>query len=110
MDVVLKASKPGDEGIAQVFISDEPITEQNAAGGHALVWQLKGGEARAFVDGKPEGQAEKFTGPRELTIKLALNRDTASVEPSGKSLYAGPPRLSPDKPRYAGVRFLRRGG
>jgi hypothetical protein len=110
VDVTLKIGKPAaDEGIFQIFISDEPITSANAAGGHALVWQLKAGEARVFqADGKAAPQAEKLPGWQNVPIKLALNRDTTLIEVAGKRLYAGPHLLDPAKPRYAGVRFFRR--
>jgi hypothetical protein len=111
VDVPVRLSKAADDGIVQVFVSDEPIADDNAAGGHALVWQLKAGEARVFLaDGRAAPQGEKFPNLRELPVKLLLNRDTAIVETVGKRLYAGPHLLDPARPRYVGVRFLRRGG
>jgi hypothetical protein len=117
VDVTLKISRPMDDGIVQIFVSDEPITDDNAAGGHALVWQLTGAEARIFLangQAAPQ-QGEKIPSGRELQVKLALNRDTALAEitPGGagattKRQFAGPHALDPSKPRYAGLRFLRR--
>jgi hypothetical protein len=116
VDVTLKVNRTADDGIVQIFVSDEPITDDNAAGGHALVWQLTGAEARIFLangQAAPQ-QGEKVPSGRELQVKLALNRDTALAEiTSGatspaKRQYAGPHALDPEKPRYAGVRFLRR--
>jgi hypothetical protein len=53
IDATVQLAKPGDDGIVQIFISEEPITDSNAAGGRALVWQLKGPETRTFLpDGK----------------------------------------------------------
>jgi hypothetical protein len=110
VDAVLRLSRGPEDGIVQVLVSDEPIGDENAAGAHALVWQLKSGEARAFLaDGQATPQGERITGPREVAVKMALNRETTVVEAAGKRLYAGPHLLDPAKPRYAGVRFLRRG-
>jgi hypothetical protein len=116
VDVTLNVKRAADDGIVQIFVSDEPITDDNAAGGHALVWQLTGAEARIFLangQAAPE-QSEKIPSGRELQVKLALNRDTALAEITAgasapaKRQYAGPHALDPEKVRYAGVRFLRR--
>ena len=110
VDVTARVGKSTDDAIAEVFVSDEPITDENAAGAHALVWQLKAGEARVFLaDGNTAPKSEKFANVRELPIKMLLNRDTVIVETGGKRLYAGPHRLAADKPRYVGIRFRRRG-
>jgi hypothetical protein len=44
-----------------------------------------------------------------FSVRIPFNGDLAIVEVDGKRLYAGPNQLSPTKPRYVGVRFLRRG-
>jgi hypothetical protein len=111
IDATVRLAKPADdEGIVQVFVSDEPMTDANAAGGHALVWQLKGAESRTFLpDGQPKG-AEKVPGRRDMTVRIRLDKDQAIVDAADKRLYAGPNLLSPEKGRYVGVRFLRHGG
>lgn len=111
VDVSARVNKSTENEIAEVFVSDEPITRENADGGHALVWQFKGGEARVFLaDGRSVPQADKFPNVREFAVKLVLNRDTVIVESAGQRLYAGPHLLSPEKSRYAGIRFRRRAG
>lgn len=110
IDATVQLAKPGDEGIAQVFVSDEPITDANATGGHALVWQIKGTESRAFLpDGKNASSGEKFGDQRDVSIRVRINRDTALIDASDRRMYAGPVGLATDKPRYVGVRFLRHG-
>src|SRR4051812_43733820 len=108
VDATVKLAKPADdEGIVQVFVSDEPITD---AKGHALVWQLKGAESRTFL---PDGQtpaAERVPGRRDMTVRIRVNKDQAVVDAADKRLYAGPNLLSAEKGRYVGVRFLRHGG
>ena len=111
VDVTLHVSKVGDEGIAEVFVSDEPITDENAIGGHALVWRFKAGEARVFLpDGRPAPHGEKVGSARDVPVKILLNRDIAVVDSAGQRLYAGPHLLAADRPRYVGIRFRRRPG
>ena len=111
VDVTIRICKAGDEGIAEVFVSDEPITDENATGGHALVWQFKAGEARVFLpDGRPDPHGEKFGTARDLPVKILLNRDIAVIDTAGQRLYAGPHLLAPDRARYVGIRFRRRAG
>lgn len=111
VDVTAHAMKSTDDGIAEILVSDEPITTANGAGGHAVVWQFKAGEARVFLaDGHAVPRGEKFLNLREIPVKLILNRDTVIVETAGQRLYAGPHLLAPEKPRYVGIRFRRRAG
>ena len=111
VDVTARVNKSTENEIAEIFVSDEPITNENAAGGHAVVWQFKAGEARVFLaDGRSVPQGEKFPNIREFPVKLILNRDTVIVESASQRLYAGPHLLSPGKSRYVGVRFRRRAG
>lgn len=111
VDASVHLNKSADDSITEVFVSDEPITDQNAVGGHALVWHLKAGEARVFLaDGSASPQSTKAGNKRDLAVKLLLNRETAVVETAGQRLYAGPHQLAPDKPRYVGIRFRRHPG
>jgi hypothetical protein len=111
VDAVCKPGKGAEDGIVQVFVSDEPITEANMAGGHALVYQLRAGESRAFLpDGKQVPQSEKLNGDSDLQVRIILNKDLAIVEAAGKRLYAGSNLLSGTQGRYVGMRFLGRAG
>jgi hypothetical protein len=109
VDVLAHLIKSTDDAIVEVFISDEPITNQNAAAGRALVWQFKAGEARVFLaDGSAAPHAEKLGNHRDVAMKIVLNRDTAIVDTAGQRLFAGPHLLSATQPRYVGIRFRRR--
>jgi hypothetical protein len=111
VDVTARVTKAADDSIVEVFVSDEAIADDNAAAGHALVWQFKGGEARVFLaDGSAAPHAEKVGGGHDLAIKLLLNRDIAVVDTGGQRLFAGAHLLAPDKPRYVGIRFRRKAG
>jgi hypothetical protein len=109
VDVTAHLFKSTDDAIVEVFISDEPITNQNAAAGRALVWQFKAGEARVFLaDGTAAPHAEKLGNVHDVSLKILLNRDTAIVDTAGQRLFAGPHLLSSTQPRYVGIRFRRR--
>jgi len=105
--------RPADDtGAAQLFISDEPITPDHPQGSHELVCQLQNGQVRVVLPGSETTRTEsdRFTGSRDVTVLVLLNRDLAVIDSRGNRLYAGPNALLPDKPRYVGVRFLRRAG
>ncbi len=109
VDVSARLNKPTENEIAEIFVSDVPINNENAAGGHEVVWQFKAGDARVFLaDGHSVPQGEKTPVVRDFSTKLILNRDTIIVESAGQRLYAGPHLLSGDKPRYVGIRFRSR--
>jgi hypothetical protein len=112
VDATLKTGKLTEDGILQVFVSDEPITDANAAGSHAMVWQLKGNESRVFLADASAGAVAEKVGnwKNDVGVKMLLNRDTVIVQAAGKQLYAGPHKLSADAPRYVGVRFLGKSG
>ncbi len=112
IDVALRTAKLVEDGILQIFVSDEPIDEAHTSGSHALVWQLKGTEGRVFLaDATAAPVAQRVPNwQKEYPIKLLLNRDAAVVQAGGKQLYAGGHKLSSDRPRYVGVRFLARPG
>lgn len=110
---VFHFARPADDtGAAQVFISDEPITPEHPRGSHELVCQLQNGQVRVVLPGSESTRTEndRFAGTREVTVRILLNRDLAVIDSRENRLYAGPNGLAPDKPRYVGVRFLRRPG
>jgi hypothetical protein len=111
VDAVCNPGKSTGDGFVQVFVSDEPITDANTAGGHALVYQLRSGESRAFLpDGKQAPQSEKVGAAGEVHVRIVLSKDLTIIESAGKRLYAGPNLLSSTQPRFVGVRFLGRVG
>jgi hypothetical protein len=130
IEVILRLGEPTDQVIAQVFVTDQPdFSSDRGISPHELTWTLqplpapprKGngggvGSRRQFEpqvvlpDGTFASTGQNVPKPRDtITIRLTFNQQFAVVESDGKRLYAGPHQLSADRPRYVGVRFLRRG-
>ncbi len=97
--------------IAQVFVTDDPqFSDENSTTPHELVWLIQSRQAQLIVpSGRVEAQVElarDFRGG--LSVQVTVDREKASVDLDGKQMWSGPSGLDPHKPRYAGVRFLRR--
>jgi hypothetical protein len=107
----LRAYRLESDLIAQVFVTDDPtFSDDNAISPHELVWLIESNEARVIL---PGGRVESQTSlPQDyrggLNVKIEIDGDRASVELGSKRLWAGSSGLDPSKPRFAGVRFLRR--
>jgi hypothetical protein len=113
--VVTVPETPGDF-LAEVFVSDSAdFSEFRATAPSELVWLLQGADQKVMVKGQSEGRVEtikQFDQP--VTVRVVVDRDRALVESRRgeqvTTLWAGPHGLAPDKPRYAGVRFIRGSG
>lgn len=102
----------GDPVLLEVFISDSPdFSPDRATSAHELVFLSESGSRRVVVDGQAQelsGNAAAGSGVR--TVRVVVSRDQAVVKVGDTRLWAGPHHLAADKPRYAGVRFIRRPG
>jgi hypothetical protein len=113
--VVTVPETPGDF-LAEVFVSDSAdFSEFRATAPAELVWLLQGADQKVMVKGQSEGRVEpvrQFDQP--VTVRLVVDRDRALVESrrgeQTTTLWAGAHGLAPDRPRYAGVRFIRGSG
>lgn len=109
----LRAERWTDDLIPQVFITDTPqFTPDRGTSSGELAWLIQAGApAVALPDGRLAGQSP--TQPPDarngMTIRVLVSRDHAIVESGGERVFAGPHQLSPQRPRYVGVRFLKRG-
>jgi len=111
LDVTLKATRPTDALVTEVFVADGSPEEVQAGGGRELVWQLKGGAARvALADGKVPVQGEKVDPRKSVNVKVRFNKEMVIVESGENRLYEGPHKMSESSPRYVGVRFRRKVG
>jgi hypothetical protein len=117
-DVVPPAGN-GDPVILEVFVSDSPdFSADRATSAHELVFLSESGASRVLVEGQAqETQGKivelnnKYTGARKgFTVRLDVGRDQSVVNVGDARLWCGPHHLAADKPRYAGVRFIRRPG
>ena len=105
MQIHLNTKSAPDE-IFELFIADEPITSENANGGHVIALSITGKESRVFLaDGKPAPKSDRLLTKTEIPIKLLLNREFAVIEVEGQRLYAGVNMLSPGNMRKVGIRF-----
>lgn len=108
-ETTLRTAKPSDQTVVQLFVSDDPISDQKAAAPlHEFVCFVKDGQ---FSVAKPDGSLEGRTAEAKELNHLAIKIDArfAIVELEGIQLYAGPHGLNAEKPRYVGLRFLTKG-
>ncbi len=117
LHVTLRLAQGIDGYVPQVFITDEPdFTNDRGVTSHALVWTLQpvAGQPGQFAPRivLPDAQFGQVPNiPKKpgstLEITLAFNSDYVVVDTDGQQVFRGPHQLSPSKPRYVGVRFLR---
>jgi hypothetical protein len=113
--VVTVPETPGDF-LAEVFVSDSAdFSEFRATAPSELVWLLRGADQKVMVKGQSQGRVEtlkQFDQP--ITVRVVVDGDRALVETrrdeQSTTLWSGAHGLAPDKPRYAGVRFIRGSG
>jgi hypothetical protein len=117
-DVVIPAMA-GDY-IAEVFVSDSPDFDARRATSPAeVVWLLDGASQRVMVGGQNQGEVRPVTASdKPMTVRIVVDGARALVETrsadaaagEATKLWTGSHGLAPDKPRYAGVRFIRGAG
>ena len=119
--VVTVPAMAGDY-IAELFVSDSAdFDERRATSPREVVWLLEGDSQKVMVGGQNQGQVQPVkASDKPMTVRVVVDGGRALVEtrPSGTGgaagdaikLWEGPHGLSPDKPRYAGVRFIRGAG
>ena len=114
VDVTFRLSRAGDAVIPQVFVAEGEVDRDKGTSPRELLWLLKGGQAQVLLaNGRAPSAGEKIAGgkfPQDVTVKIILNKDQALVSVGDARLYEGPHQLASDKPRYIGVRFLRKTG
>jgi hypothetical protein len=96
-----------------VFVSDAADFSQDPSGAHEVVLTVRDEHATLDVAGTsvslPGTIRATPTGDSTLKVSLRLDRDVLIADVGGRRLYAGPHGQPTDKPRYAGVRFVRAG-
>jgi len=124
LDAQLRIDKVSDNLIPQVFVSEGLPDEEKGTAARELAWLLRDGQPRvALPDGSVKMSPDRsapLRGSQTLEVKIMMDRDTAIVsvvedasssKPGAeKRIFEGPHKLSPDTPRYVGVRFLRKTG
>jgi hypothetical protein len=106
-EATVKQYRVSENVLVQIFITDTPEFDKNpkASTPHELVcYVLKGTINIAKPDGSSPGTGVKAKDTNHIQIKL--DKQFVLIEIDGQTLYSGTHDLSPDKARYAGVRFL----
>jgi hypothetical protein len=111
IDVTVRMAKPSSAVDLRVFVTDDPTFDHNreATTPSEFAVDLMNGQVSVFMpDGTLVGQGGKVERePVHLLVKV--NQRFVVVELEGQRLYAQEHHLSPDKQRFAGVRFLTKG-
>ena len=97
--------------IPQVFVTDQPdFDSDRATSPHELVWVIRDGKAQAVLpNGQFSGSTDTIKDGQTITVRVVVGREAAQIISGRKTLFAGPSQLAGDRPRFLGVRFLRRG-
>jgi hypothetical protein len=120
LEAVVTVPEAGGDFLAEVFVSDSAdFSEFRATAPNELVWLLQGAEQKVMVRGQGQGRVEKVRQlNKPVTVRLVVDNDGALVESrQGEGvqgpatvLWSGAHGLAADKPKYAGVRFIRGAG
>jgi hypothetical protein len=110
VDVELDVPQANTGAPVQVFVSEAADFGQGPPGTKEVVVTLRDEHATLDVDGKSVTLPGTYRAtPKESKVKVSLRvgKDVVIAEVGGRRIYAGAHGLSPDKPRYTGVRFVR---
>jgi hypothetical protein len=113
VDVELATPKNSPRGpVTQIFISDSAdFSTVTATTPHELAFVYRDGRASVVDAGGKTQESVALGSPgQSLNLSIRFDRDTAIVDAGGKRLFAAAHGLTPDAPRYVGVRFIRAAG
>lgn len=97
--------------IAQLFITDDPeCAVDTGISPHELAAVIQQGKVRVILPDGRSAAEQALSGREAVTIRIRCNNDAAIIEQNGKPIWSGAHQLSPDRPRYVGVRYLARDG
>jgi hypothetical protein len=120
IEASMRMERPTSQAILRLFVAEEapPVsaaaaaTTTTASPSREFVAELNNGTVTAFQpDGSLAGGPVKVSPDDGQLIHLTIKMDRqfAVVEVDGKQVFGGEHGLSPDKPRWPGLRFLIRG-
>ncbi|HSV12857.1 MAG TPA: hypothetical protein VLI90_01260 [Tepidisphaeraceae bacterium] len=100
-----------DDVIPELFVTDQPdFDADRATSAHELVWLVREGHAKVVLpDQQFAGSSEKVTDGQSLTVRAIIGQNTAQLVSGRHTIWSGPSQLAGDRPRYVGIRVLRRG-
>ena len=110
IDVNLRITRPTDETIAEVFVTDsDQFNTEKGTSNHEFMWLYQAGQAKVVL---PGDKIDQQTPPNRdfkgvMNIRIAIERDAAIVSQQNKAIWSGAHGLDASKPRYIGLRFIR---
>lgn len=113
IQVSLRVASPRENVIAQVFVTDDPnFSEENGTTPHELVWLLQSNQAQVILPtGRVQARSDLLIDSKiPMTMRITVDGPEAAIDVNRTSWWKGAHLLDPEKPRYVGVRFLRRDG
>lgn len=112
VESVFAVADPSAPLTAQLFITDNPaFAEDTSLTPHELAAIIDRGRVRVVLpDAKARTDVALDTKSAQTTLRIRCNADSAVIEQNGKVVWAGQHHLSPDQPRYVGIRYLARPG
>jgi hypothetical protein len=103
--------------VPEIFVTDQPTFNDNHSGTspHELLWTVLDDRPQVQLPDhafEPAGAVVQGQKNAILPVKIRFDGQYAIVETGGRfqGKWEGPHQLSPDLPRYIGIRFLVRGG
>jgi hypothetical protein len=113
IEATLRAPRAIDEIIPEIVVAEqEPLDRDTATATRELVWLLRDGKWSLVLPGgdvvEAPTQRHREVG-QQVVVRLTFDRSNAILEINGARAWAGEHKLSPDKPRFAALRFLKRG-
>jgi hypothetical protein len=110
IEATIRFGHVSDDVIPQLFVTDQPdYSPDRATSPHELVWLVREGKSQIVLpDGQITGATAKITDGQTITVRIIVGQQTAQVVSGGNTQWTGQNQLAA-RPRYAGIRFLRRG-
>jgi hypothetical protein len=100
--------------VPQLFVTVQPdFGPGPATSPHELVWQVEKGLSQVALpdfDGRMADASLKVSDGNDLKVRIVVGPTDAAVLVNDKQIWSGPNKLAAGQPRFAGVRFIRRGG
>jgi hypothetical protein len=99
-----------DAVIPQLFVADNSdFNSPTAVSPHEITWLVRNGRGQVVLpDGQLVGTATKISDGAGVTVQIRVGPTQAMVMVDGSTVWSGPNQLA-ERPRYPGVRLLRRG-
>jgi hypothetical protein len=111
VEATFRIQRVTDDVIPELFVTDQPEFDvDRATSPHELVWLVREGHAKVVLpDQQFAGSSERVSDGQTLTVRVVVGQHTAQLVNGRRTIWSGPSQLAADRPRYVGIRLLRRG-